>query len=74
MELTDIRAKSAVYFGGNTRIIDFAPLTDALKRAKMLWHDTEAWRHLPYNGMSADVSWRRPAKQYADLYRSFLLI
>ena len=29
MELTDIRAKPAVYFGGNTRIIDFA-LSNAL--------------------------------------------
>jgi glucose-1-phosphate adenylyltransferase len=29
MELTDVRAKPAVYFGGNSRIIDFA-LSNAL--------------------------------------------
>jgi starch synthase len=50
--------------------VALSPLTDAFKRAKTLWHEKEAWRSLQRNGMSADVSWRRPAKQYADLYRS----
>lgn len=50
--------------------IALAPFTDALGRAKILWRDQEAWRRLQRNGMSADVSWRRPARQYADLYRS----
>ncbi|MBD2746341.1 glycogen synthase GlgA [Microvirga sp. BT688] len=49
-----------------------SPLTDAIDRAKALWRDRQAWRRLQDNGMSADVSWRRPAKQYADLYRSCL--
>jgi starch synthase len=47
-------------------------LTDAFEQAKMLWRDRRAWRRMQHNGMSADVSWRRPAKQYADLYRSCL--
>ena len=47
-------------------------LMDAFERAKTLWRDKGAWRRLQHNGMSADVSWRRPAKQYAVLYRSCL--
>lgn len=53
----------------------FSPVTlgsaiDAFERAKRLWRDKDAWRRLQVNGMKADVSWHRPAKQYAELYRS----
>jgi starch synthase len=44
--------------------------TDAFHRAKALWHDKDAWRRLQMNGMGADLSWTRPARQYANLYRS----
>ncbi|MBB3018247.1 starch synthase [Microvirga lupini] len=50
--------------------VALSPFTDALERARALWRDREAWRRLQHNGMSADVSWQRPARQYADLYRS----
>lgn len=49
-----------------------SPFMDAIDRTKALWRDRQAWRRLQGNGMRADVSWRRPAKQYADLYRSCL--
>jgi starch synthase len=49
-----------------------SPLANAIDRAKTLWRDRQAWRRLQGNGMRSDVSWRRPAKQYADLYRSCL--
>jgi len=52
--------------------VALSPLTDAIDRAKALWRDMPAWRRLQGNGMGADVSWRRPARQYADLYRSCL--
>ncbi|MDF2971377.1 MAG: starch synthase [Microvirga sp.] len=52
--------------------VTLSSFTDAVARAKTLWRDREAWQRLQHNGMSADVSWRRPAKQYADLYRSCL--
>jgi starch synthase len=52
--------------------VALSPFTDAIDRAKALWRDRQAWRRLQGNGMRADVSWRRPAKQYADLYRSCL--
>jgi starch synthase len=30
------------------------------------------WRRAQHNAMAADVSWRRPARRYADLYRELL--
>lgn len=58
MELTDVRAKPAVYFGGKTRIIDFA-LSNALnsgirrigvatqyKAHSLIRHLTQAWTFL----------------------------
>jgi starch synthase len=50
--------------------VTLAPAVDAFGRAKSLWRDRSAWRRLQLNGMNADVSWHRPAKHYAALYRS----
>jgi starch synthase len=50
--------------------VALGPAIDAFQRAKALWRNRNAWQRLQMNGMSADVSWRRPAKQYASLYRS----
>ena len=54
--------------------LKFAPVTPdrlahTLRRMSTIFHDKAAWRRLQLNGMSTDVSWRGPAKQYADLYR-----
>ncbi|HTO62916.1 MAG TPA: glycogen synthase GlgA [Bradyrhizobium sp.] len=54
--------------------IKFAPVTAeqlarALRRAAFAFHDKCTWRRLQLNGMATDVSWRGPAKQYAELYR-----
>jgi len=54
--------------------VQFAPVTsnalaDALRRAHLLFHDKPVWQKLQTTGMSVDVSWRTPARQYADLYR-----
>jgi len=52
----------------------FAPVTadalaGALRKASFAFHDKAAWRRLQQSGMAADVSWRGPARQYAELYR-----
>jgi starch synthase len=52
--------------------VNLGAALDAFGRAKHLWRDKDAWRRLQVNGMRADVSWRRPARQYVDLYRSCL--
>jgi starch synthase len=50
--------------------VNLGAALDAFDRAKNLWRDKSAWQRLQVNGMGADVSWHRPAKQYASLYRS----
>ncbi|ONG51791.1 starch synthase [Pseudoroseomonas deserti] len=47
-----------------------APLEAALGRLAALWQDRPGWQQLQRNGMAADVSWRRPARHYAALYRA----
>ena len=54
--------------------IQFWPVTSehlggAIRRAKALFNDKPVWQRLQKNGMTVDVSWRNPARQYADLYR-----
>ncbi|PYF04505.1 starch synthase [Rhodopseudomonas faecalis] len=57
--------------------VQFAPVTAdrlaaALVRAHALYCDRPVWKTLQRNGMRADVSWRRPAEHYAQLYRALL--
>ena len=52
----------------------FGPVTSenfavALRRANNLFHNKSVWRRMQKNAMSVDVSWRNPARHYADLYR-----
>lgn len=59
--------------GGGQTGFKFGPVTAenlaaALQRARATFHDVAAWRRIQRNGMSTDVSWRKPARRYADLY------
>jgi len=52
----------------------FAPVTSdglagALRRAHAAYRDKAAWQKIQHAGMTSDVSWRSPARQYAELYR-----
>ncbi len=54
--------------------VQFAPpgqemLEAALSRTAALHSDPTVWKRLQKSGMRTDVSWRRPARRYADLYR-----
>lgn len=54
--------------------LQFSPVTRealalTLERADALWRDRSTWRRLQQHAMAADVGWRRPARQYAALYR-----
>jgi starch synthase len=44
-------------------------LAIAIRRADALFRDKPRWQRMQKNGMSVDVSWRNPARHYADLYR-----
>ena len=57
--------------------VQFAPVdTDALEAALRhtaeLFSNPKAWARMQRNGMATDVSWQRPAHQYAALYRDLL--
>jgi starch synthase len=58
--------------------VQFAPvstpmLENAIRRTAALYRDPAAWRRLQVNGMAADVSWREPARHYAELYRGLIV-
>jgi starch synthase len=54
--------------------IQFAPTTRemleaALDRTARLWRDRPLWRRVQRHAMRCDVGWRRPAREYAGLFR-----
>lgn len=72
---TIIDANEASLAAGVATGIQFEPPTVealgyAIDRAFRLFQDNAALRRVRLNGMRSDVSWRRPAKRYADLYRA----
>ena len=72
---TIIDANDAALAAGVATGFQFAPvavhaLEAALTRAARVYRDKATWRALQQRGMASDVSWRRPARQYAELYRS----
>ncbi|MEO8739812.1 MAG: glycosyltransferase, partial [Casimicrobiaceae bacterium] len=57
--------------------LQFAPVTldalnTAIDRTVALWREPGAWRRLQARAMANDVSWRKPAAQYAALYRALV--
>lgn len=55
----------------------FSPVTTdglihALERTAALWAQPTLWRQLQRRGMALDVSWTRPAAQYAALFRGLV--
>jgi len=57
--------------------VQFAPvsapmLENAIRRTAALYRQPDVWRRLQANGMATDVSWRQPARLYAELYRGLI--
>jgi starch synthase len=62
--------EAAIASGAGTGVqFPVGALRPALRRTAALWAQPEVWKRLQSNAMRADVSWRRPAAQYAALYR-----
>ena len=63
----------ALQAGAATGVQFFPPTAEsfdvAIRDAERLFRDKTVWRQLQSNGMKSDVSWRGPARRYADLYR-----
>ena len=71
---TVIDANDAALASGVATGVMFAPVEEAallgaLHRTQALYRHPQAWRAVQQRGMQADVSWRRSAAQYADIYR-----
>jgi starch synthase len=74
---TVIDASPMALAAGVATGVQFAPvnapmLENAIRRAAELFRDPPTWRRLQANGMAADVSWRQPARRYAELYRGLI--
>ena len=74
---TVIDANEAATTAGVATGIQFWPLSTealsvAIDRAFALFHDAATIRRMRLNGMRAEVSWRKPAQRYAELYRSLV--
>jgi len=72
---TIIDANDAAIGAGVATGVQFWPpeepaLSYALDRALAFYRDAATMRRIRLNGMRADVSWRRPAKRYAAIYRA----
>ena len=68
-----IDANEAALTAGVATGVQFYPpdvhaLDHAVTRAFDLYADGETMRALRRNGLKSDVSWRHPAKRYAQLY------
>jgi starch synthase len=74
---TVIDANAAALAAGVATGVQFTPvdagmLGMALRRTVALYREPSIWHTLQENGMTADVSWRSPARQYATLYRDLV--
>jgi len=47
-----------------------AALLDAVRQALHHFTDERIWKRIQLNGMSKDFSWKRPATEYAKLYKT----
>jgi starch synthase len=74
---TIIDANEMALAAGVATGLQFSPLSiealkAALARAHALYKDAPAWRKMQLNGMKTDVSWRGPARHYAEIYKTLV--
>ena len=61
-------------FGTGVQFIPTVGMLEAaVLRTTELWKNQRVWRRAQRNAMAADVSWKRPARRYAQLYRELLV-
>jgi starch synthase len=71
---TVIDANEMALASGSATGVMFSPVTvpaleSAIRRTAEIYRDPEDWAGLVMAGMATDVSWRRPARKLAALYR-----
>jgi ATP-dependent exoDNAse (exonuclease V) beta subunit len=63
----------ALINSSNKKAIFFLDMLDALRRALSVYGgDKSAWSRVIKNGMTADLSWRKPAAEYMALYTDLI--
>jgi starch synthase len=75
---TVVDANEMALAAGAATGVMFAPATlpaleTALRRTVEIFRDPEDWAGMVVAGMATDVSWRRPARKLAALYRDLLV-
>jgi starch synthase len=70
IDANDAALAAGVATGFQFAPVDAGALEAAIARAAHAWRDPPLWRGMQQRGMAADVGWRRPARQYAELYRA----
>lgn len=63
-ETIDKRTATGIAFNEGTA----GSLLEAIKRALILYRNTEVWKQIQINAMRKDYSWNNSAKQYLSLY------
>ena len=69
IDANDAAIAAGVATGVMFASVDRPALAGALERTRHLYADRKVWRAVQQRGMQTDVSWRRSAGQYADIYR-----
>ncbi len=72
IDANDMALKASVATGLQFSPVTTETLAATLRRAQSLFADKALWRRLQSNGMKTDVSWRDPARRYAELYRELI--
>jgi starch synthase len=72
IDANEMALRAGVATGFTFSPVTVDELVATLHRARKLFADKEQWRRLQGNGMKTDVSWRHPARRYAELYRGLL--
>jgi len=72
IDANEMAIASGVATGLQFSPVNLTGFADAINRSKMLWPDRDLWRRMQQNGMAVEVGWSRPARRYAELYRSCL--
>ena len=68
IDANDAALAAGVATGFQFGPVDTGALQAAIARAARAWRDLPLWRAIQQRGMATDVGWRRPARQYAELY------
>ncbi|MGA9826351.1 MAG: glycogen synthase GlgA, partial [Methylocystis sp.] len=72
IDANEMALRAGVATGFTFSPVTVDELAATLHRARNLFADKGRWRQLQGNGMRTDVSWRHPARRYAELYRGLL--